>query len=186
MVRRKSDRSSRPARHRKLSAGVCSCWLLLLLVAFACGTDEQVERDAERLKNFRVWDWVIAGTSPDRVTSSRNSALGREGANLIGTGYWTLPRSTDPIEVLQKFQNEGVELTFVSCEPLNMGFGGTIEGFDTDLGFSGELRDDSLFIRIELPRRVDRVPAGAYEQDLVDGPAECQAELEVNSKLGPS
>lgn len=185
-MRRKLGRPVQLGTPRKLSALVCSCGLLLLLVAFACGTDEQVERDAERLKNFRVWDWVIAGNSPDRVTSSRNSALGREGANLIGTGYWTLPLSTDPVEVLQEFQNEGVELTFVSCEPLNMGFGGTIEGFDTDLGFSGELRDDSLFIQIELPREVDRVPAGAYKQDLVDGPAECQAELEVNSNLGPS
>ena len=98
------------------------CWVGIVLVAVGCGADQQVLEDTKRLEDFRVWDWKIVGASVEKVATSRNSPLGREGTILVGRGVWNLPSGTDPVEVVRELERQGLGLTFVSCGR-DLGFG---------------------------------------------------------------
>lgn len=154
------------------------CWIFLLLAVVACGTDPEVLEDTKRLESFKTWNWEFAGTSVARVESDRNTPLGAEGTILEGSGYWTLPQGTDQIEVVQELERHGLALTFVSCGPL-LRFGGNVDGFETSLRVSGQFQDGQLVVIVSLPPRSRRGSVGANQEQVIDGPLECQTDLDA-------
>ncbi len=157
------------------------CWVVIFLVAVACGPGQEVLADTKRLEDFRVWDWKIVGASVEKVETSRNSPLGREGTILVGRGVWNLPPDTDQVEVVRELERQGLGLTYVSCGRA-LGFGANLVGFETSLYVSGHYEGDQLVVVVNLPPRSQRGAIGANVPDLVDGPGECESGLAV----GPS
>ena len=105
-----------------VGVGVWAAVAVAGVVAVGCGADQQVLEDTKRLEDFRVWDWKIVGASVEKVATSRNSPLGREGTILVGRGVWNLPSGTDQVEVVRELERQGLGLTFVSCGR-DLGFG---------------------------------------------------------------